>query len=178
MPRTVRLLLVMLLTLAGAATAGPTAFATPTGCAVTWGSLPKTGEPVHGAPMVAVRAGSHPCWDRVVFEVEGEAAGYSIRYVPEVRDDGSGDVLPVPGGARLQVLIHHPAYDEQGNPTLTGGVDVRGFPTLRSVVRGASFEGDTTFGVGVRAQLPFRVFTLDGPGSRSRIVLDVAHSWS
>jgi hypothetical protein len=55
---------------------------------------------------------------------------------------------------------------------------VRGYPTLRSVVYGGSFEGYTTFGVGVRARLPFRVFTLDGPGRGSRIVVDVAHRWS
>jgi hypothetical protein len=32
-------------------------------------------------------------------------------------------------------------------------------------------------GLGVRARLPFRVFTLDGPGSMSRLVIDVAHHW-
>lgn len=30
---------------------------------------------------------------------------------------------------------------------------------------------------GVRARLPFRVFVLDGPGSGSRLVVDVAHRW-
>jgi len=29
----------------------------------------------------------------------------------------------------------------------------------------------------VRARLPFRVLTLDGPGSGSRLVVDVAHYW-
>ena len=33
------------------------------------------------------------------------------------------------------------------------------------------------FGLGVRARLPFRVFTLDGPGAGSRLVIDVAHRW-
>ncbi len=32
-------------------------------------------------------------------------------------------------------------------------------------------------GVGVRARLPFRMFSLAGPGTGSRIVLDVAHRW-
>jgi hypothetical protein len=45
------------------------------------------------------------------------------------------------------------------------------------VVFGGSFEGQTLFGVGARARLPFRVFTLAGPGGHSRIVLDVAHRW-
>jgi hypothetical protein len=40
-----------------------------------------------------------------------------------------------------------------------------------------SFEGYTRIGLGVRGRLPFRVFTLDGPGAGSRIVIDVAHFW-
>jgi hypothetical protein len=40
-----------------------------------------------------------------------------------------------------------------------------------------SFEGQTQLGIGVRARLPFRVFSLDGPGTGSRLVIDVAHQW-
>ncbi|BAS14136.1 conserved hypothetical protein [Arthrobacter sp. Hiyo8] len=40
-----------------------------------------------------------------------------------------------------------------------------------------SFEGYTSLGLGVRARLPFRVFTLAGPGTGSRLVIDVAHMW-
>jgi hypothetical protein len=29
----------------------------------------------------------------------------------------------------------------------------------------------------VRARLPFRVFSLAGPGAGSRLVIDVAHRW-
>jgi hypothetical protein len=50
------------------------------------------------------------------------------------------------------------------------------------VVSAGSFEGYTTFGIGVRARLPFRVFVLDGRGSGgpnvgSRLVVDIAHNW-
>jgi hypothetical protein len=90
----------------------------------------------------------------------------------------------VPGGARLQVQLHHPAYDDNGSSTISPAVtaghplaDVRGYRTLTSVVYGGSFEGDTTVGIGTRARLPFRVATLNGPGSGSRIVIDVAHTW-
>ena len=107
-----------------------------------------------------------------------------MEYVDQVFQDGSGAVLPVPGGARLLVNVNHPAHDDTGNPTIVPAptareqiADVRGYRTLRSVVYGSSFEGATTFGVGVRARLPFRVFVLDGPGG-SRVVLDVAHRWS
>jgi hypothetical protein len=40
-----------------------------------------------------------------------------------------------------------------------------------------TFEGQTTFGLGVRAWRPFRVFALSGPGDGSRVVIDVAHRW-
>ena len=60
------------------------------------------------------------------------------------------------------------------NGTLTGD---DGRYTLRQVALAGSFEGQTTFGVGVRARLPYRVFLLDGPGNGSRLVLDVAHRW-
>jgi hypothetical protein len=176
MSRTVRVLIVLLLTLAGAAVAAPASATVP--CQTRWGSLAESDERMGAAPVVTVRAGRTSCWDRIVFEVDGPVAGYSVRYVGQVVQDGSGAVLPVPGGARLQVQLNHPAYDDAGRPTLGPVPSVRGFQTLRSVVSGGSFEGYTTFGVGTRARLPFRVFTLAGPGDHSRIVLDVAHRWT
>jgi hypothetical protein len=191
MSRTVRHLLTVVLALTGvalpvAAAAAPTPVpATAATCATRWGSTGEWVMPLGAAPLTAVRTGRHNCFDRVVFDLAGPAAGYRVEYVDQVFQDGSGAVLPVPGGARLLVNINHPAYDEAGNSTIlpapTAGrqmTDVRGYRTLRSVVYGSSFEGATTFGVGVRARLPFRVLTLDGPGSGSRVVLDVAHRWS
>lgn len=172
MSRSLRVLLVALLALAGAAVWVPAAAAGAADCRVTWGSLATT-DPAQGTgPLRAVRTGRHACFDRIVFEVDGPVAGWSANYVPVVVQDGSGEPLVVPGGARLQVMLHHPAYDEAGRATYTGPVPVPGFRTLRSVVFGGSFEGYTTFGVGTRARLPYRVFTLPG-----RIVMDVAHSW-
>ena len=187
MSRTLRYLLTILLALT--AVALPVAAATaPTpvpvaamSCATGWGSTGEWVMPLGAAPLTAVRTGRHDCFDRVVFDLAGPAAGHRVEYVDQVFQDGSGAVLPVPGGARLLVNINHPAYDESGNPTIlpapTAGrqiADVRGYRTLRSVVYGSSFEGATTFGVGVRARLPFRVFVVDG----SRVVVDVAHRWS
>jgi hypothetical protein len=54
---------------------------------------------------------------------------------------------------------------------------VIGFRTFRQVAFLGTFEGYTTIGLGVRARLPFRVFVLPGPGSGSRVVIDVAHRW-
>ncbi len=150
-------------------------------CALTWGSLAKAaGE--HGlAPLGHVRTGRHDCFDRVVFEIDGPAPGYEVGYVSQVRTGGEGAVLPVKGGAYLQVVVLSNVFDELGHVHYSGRVgdrlDVTGYKTLRDVKYGGCFEGRTLFGVGTRARLPFRVFTLAGPGGHSRIVLDVAHRW-
>lgn len=178
-----RLFLFLVLAIAGTIPLAAGASATPGYCGLSWGSLPKAASAQNASPLVQVRTGRHACFDRVVFQVAGSVgAGYRVEYVPTVYQDGSGAPLAVPGGARLAVTLHHPAHDEAGEPTFFVPVgrqaaNVAGYDTLRSVVWGGSFEGSSTFGVGTRARLPFRVFVLDGPGGDSRIVLDVAHRW-
>lgn len=142
-------------------------------CPAGWGSLDRTagGSTMSRAPIVEVRAGTHPCFDRVVLDVaNGPVGAYRVRYVDQVTGIASGQPINTPGGARLQVTV----FDPIGQPTMPS---VAGYPTLRSVVNAGSFEGVTSFGVGVRARLPFRVFVVSGPDTRNRLVLDVAHHW-
>jgi hypothetical protein len=151
-------------------------------CGITWGSGGKSVQSFSQAPLISTRTGRHDCFDRVVFEFDGKASGYKVEYVDQVRTDGAGAVLPVAGGAKLRVSLLAPAYNQSGEttyPRRSGDhvANVAGYQTLRDVVYGGSFEGYTTFGVGVRARLPFRVFVLAGPDTRSRIVVDVAHRW-
>jgi len=174
----------VVLPVAAATTPEPTPVAAAS-CSTPWGSTPEVVPQLGRAPLTAVRTGRHDCFDRVVFDLAGPGAGYHVEYVDHVTQDGSGTVLDVPGGARLLVSVDHPAYDDAGKPTIvpppTAGrqiADVNGYQTLRSVVYGGSFEGATTFGVGVRARLPFRVLTVDTPGAGARLVVDVAHAWS
>ena len=70
-----------------------------------------------------------------------------------------------------------PAGDAARGETWFWAVNVAGYTTFRQVAWAGSFEGQTSIGLGVRARLPFRVFTLAGPGGGSRIVVDVAHRW-
>jgi hypothetical protein len=165
-----------------AGTGGAAAATTPY-CGITWGSTAKSGGALSTAPLMEVRAGRHDCYDRVVFEFAGPANGFSVAY-GETWTEGQGLALSpyTAGGALLRVSLRAPAYDPNRVATLpyrTGdhAVNALGYRTLRDVVFGGSFEGYTTFAVGVRAQLPYRVFVLTGPGSHSRIVLDVAHRW-
>jgi hypothetical protein len=159
-----------------------TAAATPY-CGITWGSLTKSQEATAVAPLVNVRAGRHDCYDRLVLDMRAAADGYRVEYVPEVYRDASGELVPLRGGAKLQIVAYAPAYDvETGESTYNPAdgselVNVDGFTTFRQVAFAGSFEGQSTIGLGVRARLPFRVFTLDGPGTASRLVIDVAHRW-
>ncbi|WP_299033793.1 hypothetical protein [uncultured Pseudokineococcus sp.] len=176
----------LLALLLGAALLAPTAApaAAAPSCGIRWGSLPEqVTEPATGV-VEDVRAGRHGCFDRLVVDVDGDVEGYFVAYVDQVRRPGSGDVVPLRGGAALQVVPYVPTYDvEDGSATYEPAdpdelVDVAGYRTFRQVALAGSFEGTTDLGLGVRARLPFRAFVLDGPGDGSRLVVDVAHRWS
>lgn len=169
------LMVVGLIAIPTTATASPlpTVHHSSSYCGITWGSGPKSDPTMGKGEIDNVRTGRHECFDRVVINIDGPPAGYSVQYVPQVLSDPKGDTVNVPGGAKLQVVIRHPSFA----PTHVGDkvASTKGFRTLRSVVYAGSFEGLTTYGVGTRARLPFRVFSI--PGGHGRIVLDVAHKW-
>lgn len=149
-------------------------------CGIYWGSLDKHDDPMMAVgPVLGVRAGRHDCYDRLVIDQSGKTNHYRVGYVDEVRADGSGALVPLRGAARLQIVlaaevVNPPPYQPANRLDL---VEVTGYRTFRQVASAGAFEGIATFGVGVRARLPFRVFTLDGPGAGSRLVIDVAHHW-
>ncbi|WP_347109882.1 hypothetical protein AAHB33_04355 [Paenarthrobacter sp. S56] len=151
-------------------------------CGIAWGSLAKADPDMSQASVTNVRTGQQACYDRLVVDLAGKVAGYSVQYVPEVVQDGSGLPVPLLGDADLKVTVTAPSYDNEGRPTYapadaTALSNVSGYQTFRQVAYAGSFEGYTTLGLGVRARLPFRVFTLDGPDGGSRLVVDVAHHW-
>jgi hypothetical protein len=167
---------------ADAASAAAPAAAASSSCGTHWGSLDKSVQTMSAATVENVRAGRHGCFDRLVIDLQGKAAGYNVRYVDQVTQQGSGAAVPLRGGAFLQVTVTAPAYDSSGHPTYVPAnpaevVNVAGFSTFRQVAWAGTFEGYTSLGVGVRARLPFRVFILGGPDGGSRLVVDVAHRW-
>lgn len=168
---------------APAASAPVTAPAAAPYCGITWGSTPKA-HSVHTsrAQVTGARTARHTCYDRMVIDLKHKVTGFNVRYVDRVTEDGSGRPVPLAGGADLHVVVYAAAYDENVRPTYLPRdrdrvADVDGYRTFRQVAFAGSFEGQTTFGLGVRAQLPFRAFILDGPGGGSRVVVDVAHRW-
>lgn len=168
-----------------AAVAVPTladASTTTTTCLTGWGSLPEASSYRGAGQLTNVRTGQHDCFDRIVFDVKGKPSWHRVQYVPNVYTSGQGALVPLRGGAKVEIILSVPSYDDAGNSTYLPAnpqelTNVSGYRTFRQVAAAGSFEGETTIGLGVRARLPFRVFTLTGPGNNSRIVLDVAHHW-
>ncbi|QPP09595.1 hypothetical protein G4Z16_27860 [Streptomyces bathyalis] len=197
--RHTRLLIIAVLTSAGllaTASAGTAAgaeatasvsnaSAAATSCGVTWGSLPKTGSGTGTRSLTDVRTGRHDCYDRMVLDIRpGTPAAsptYQVRYVDKLYQDGSGQLINVGGGAILEIVATAPSYDpETYEATYPGrggkplpGVNLAGYKTFRDARFGASYEGTTQLGLGVRARLPFRVLELG-----DRLVIDVAHTWA
>jgi hypothetical protein len=129
--------------------------------------------PVGSPKLVGLRAGRHPGFDRVVFQLDGPIPSYySVRYVPVVRLDGSGEPLRLRGNAFLEVVVRAPTHDEDYRPVLTPTRLRLDLPALREVSAPGSFEGQTTAGIGVTRKVGFRVFELTSP---TRIVIDLAH---
>jgi hypothetical protein len=104
----------------------------------------------------------------------GAKPGYKVRYVRELRAQGSGDVIPLRGRAVLDVAVNGNAA--AGFPAAsTELAHVAGYPVFRQLAGAGSFEGTTDLGIGTSARLPFRVQIMNGPGHDSRLVIDVAH---
>jgi hypothetical protein len=181
-----RLVVAAIASALGIALLAPAAPAGAASCAVSWGSLAKSG--THDAAhdtLRNVRAGEHACYDRLVIDLASapKFTAYSVHY-GTARGQGSGNPISL-RGTDMEIVLDSPAYDAHGHATYRPAstrnlVDVRGFRTFRQVAWGGSFEGQTTIGLGVRTRLPFRVTVLPGsPGhpTGARVLIDVAHAW-
>ena len=161
---------------------------TPCAEDTSWGTGSRDGgTAMTPAPIYLARAGQHECYDRVVFDLNGpQDVGYTAKYVPVVRADASGVPVPVEGRAALQVTVRGPIYgtDNQGHqpwrqPPAVGEdfiapAKVAGWASLTEVRFAGSFEGQTTFAVGVRDQRPFRV-SITSEQYYQHVILDIAH---
>ena len=88
-------------------------------CGQVWGSLVKADPAMSQAQVMNVRSGQHYCFDRLVIDLNGPVAGYTVRYVPQVVQDGSGLPVPLRGQAFIQLTVNAPAYDRTATPRTT-----------------------------------------------------------
>lgn len=151
-------------------------------CGITWGSTAKVAAAITSDTVRGARSGQHACYDRLVLDLggSGHSTGYRVRYVSAVNGP-SGSPVALAGGARLQIDVNAAASDSHGRPTYRPAdprhvTNAAGYRTFRQVAFVASFEGQSTFGLGVRARLPMRTFVIQDT-SGQRLVIDVAHKW-
>ena len=178
------ILVLLVVALVAAGLVAPASPASAAYCGINWGSTPEAHRGASAGWVTQVRSGRHACYDRVVMNI-ADGAGldwYDVRYVDEVRADGSGAVVPTRGGASLQVVVfatNRDNHDVFPNATVNPNelTNVSGYRTLRQIVWAGEFEGMSTVGIGTRARLPFRVFILPGPENDVRLVVDIAHAW-
>jgi hypothetical protein len=124
------------------------------------------------ANLVAVRAARQDTVDRIVFEFDRPVPGYRVRYVGRpVIQDGSGEPIAVEGEAVLEIRLE-PAHGPSFTPATS-----RIKPSTQNVVelvRTGDFEAVVTWVAGLRDRRPFTVNTLKGPGTHSRLMIEVA----
>jgi hypothetical protein len=107
-------------------------------------------------------------YDRIVLDIPGALPGYSARYVTEVRGDGSGRPIAVPGSHYLRiVLTPAQAHRDTGGATVSG-VHRVGLPVLESYAVTGDYEGYVTVVLGLNRKAGYRIAELD-----NRIYVDV-----
>lgn len=125
--------------------------------------------------VVGIRVGSHSTYDRIVIDINGNAPGYRVGYVPRVYRDPSGFPVTLSGAADMQVTLK-PAFAHNirsgRSCLLTPSRMLFSFGSVREYRVVGDSEGVVSIGVGARQLRPFRVFTLSSP---TRIVIDIAH---
>ena len=121
--------------------------------------------------LVAIRAAHHPGIDRVVFEFSGGLPrNRTAGYVSQLLGDASGLPVRIAGRAILQVRFSWAeAHDSTGRATAPARVTYA-LPNVMTVVRAGDFEAVTTYGIGLAARQPYRVFPLSSP---PRVVVDI-----
>ena len=122
--------------------------------------------------LVDVRAGSHPGFDRVVFEFEGDVPEHTVSYVDQLVEDGSGNPVSLAGEANLEVVFQGAnAHEDDGSPTVSPRRFSPGLTAVKEVAQTGDFEAVVSYGIGVDRRRPIQVSTLSEP---SRLIVDVS----
>ncbi|MEU4326347.1 AMIN-like domain-containing (lipo)protein [Nonomuraea dietziae] len=132
------------------------------------------GDPGEPVLVKTVRFADHGPLDRVVIDLDGDVTSYSVRWVDELVQDGSGEPIDVRGGAYLQVTLKPAnAHTDEGKPTWSGGpIFQASLGNVQNVVKTGDFEGVVGVGLVLDHRAPFSVAELTSP---HRLVVDVAH---
>ena len=116
------------------------------------------------------------CFDTIVFDINTQGQpGFVARYVPQVTYDGSGEPVPLFGLADIQLSIFAPIDNYElwnGYEFVTGSE----YGSLRNIKFAGSFEGVTSFGIGVKDKVPFAVdYVSGGSAGTGKVIVRLAH---
>ena len=142
--------------------------------ATAWATTPVTVTHRQAVPPVpvitGVRYAAHQDgFDRIVLDIPGGRPGYSAKYVTEVRRDGSGDPVSMPGEAFLLIVLHPAqAHRDDGTPTVTGTHRV-GLAGIKAYAIVGDYEGYVSIALGVSGVRKYHIGELT-----DRIYIDVA----
>lgn len=173
---------------AGSSTTGASTTASP-GASTTTAApgLPDASEAQRTAPgdgtgtalLKAVRVGSNPGFERIVFEFAGTSVpGYRVQWVDgPILADGSGEPVQVAGDAYLEMVMQPASGVDLSAPQLTivydgpDRIPVAGQTELiTDLVRTGDFEAVLSWVAGTTEKVPFRVLRLTNP---TRVVVDL-----
>lgn len=124
--------------------------------------------------VTGVRVAAHDGFDRVVYEFGGTGTpGWTVRYVDQAVQDGSGDVIDVPGQSILEVSLTGTGYPfDTGVDQYSGPNPLAGSGGITEVTIATVFEGVTQSFIGLdSAKQPVTVSLLTDP---ARVVVDIA----
>jgi hypothetical protein len=146
----------------------------------SWSTATKHGPGSHQPPdgpsakLAAVRAASHPGYDRVVFQFAGaKVPGYRIGYVREIALGETDDqFLTLEGDALIEATFQGTASDDYraGTQTMPDKL-TPALPQVRQLGLAEDWEGVVRIGIGLDHRAGFRVLELTDP---VRVVFDVA----
>jgi hypothetical protein len=136
------------------------------------GSATTTAYPI--PTVVAVRAATHPGYDRYVLQFDrATPPAASVAWVSQVIGDFSGLPVPVPGRAFLRLVVQGQGFNPYtGRATFPHDLAFA-LPALVATRGAGDFEGVLTLGIGVAKKTWVRLTRLSNPG---RIVVDVGNS--
>ncbi|GIM90674.1 AMIN-like domain-containing (lipo)protein [Paractinoplanes toevensis] len=108
-------------------------------------------------------------YDRLVLDIPGALPGYSAKYVKEVRRDGSGEKVSMPGYAFILIVLHPAqAHRADGTPTVSG-IHRTGLAGIMSYAVVGDYEGYVSIALGASGVQRYNVAELS-----DRVYIDVA----
>ena len=148
----------------------------PNRCPPTTPTSPHPPAADSAVTVTDIRIGAHEGFDRVVYEFGGTGTpGWTVGYVEQAIQDGSGAEVEIGGTSILAVTITGVAYPFDSGVEEYAGPDPLTDPSatvVEEVHFGATFEGMTQSWIGTTTERPaFTVTTLSNP---TRLVVDIA----